>query len=810
MVAMGVVTDNFDYNSIRAKKARMGKRLNKWYIKALAIILMLASFGGGAALLVVGESIGWLLVGVSTLVLSISIYAKLELFKVPSGKTEDLNDILSHNVLANLDKMPTPKNIARVVMKTNSGKFLAYRFGISVDMLDFIATSMSDDPTKIFLAARQLREKLNAPQISGGILGVAIICCYPDYENLLSRMKLEITDLYEGIVWYNYLHGIVKNAKKKIRNGGIARDFSFGYIPTLSRFGVNISATRAGALKTQINQASHQEIITRMIETFSGGGRKNIALIGPAGSGRTTIVNAFAEELLDADSKLVPSSLKFHQVFMLDASTLISAANAPGEIEALIDRILGEAYAAKNIIIYLDNAHLFFEEGTGSVDISNLLVPVLEGGALRLIMTMDEQRFLEISARKPALTNALNKVMVAPASAEETMKVMEDAVPMLEYKYQVTYTIWGLKEAYRLSERYIHDLEMPGRALTLLEAAAKYANGGFVLAESVQAAIEQTQGVKVSVASDAGDRDKLLNLETLIHERMIDQVEAVKTVSDALRRAAAGVRNADRPIGTFLFLGPTGVGKTELAKALSEVYFGGESEIVRVDLNEYVTEGDVARLIADGATNPSSLTAQVMKQPFSVVLLDEIEKAHPLVLTTLLQMLDEGVLRDISGKEISFRDTIVVMTSNAGADVIRQTIQSGAALDKEALTNYLISSGQFKPEFLNRFDEICCFKPLGQEELLKVLDLIIAGVNKTLAPQKISVVLDDAAKQLLVSRGYDPQLGARPMRRIVQKTVENLVARYVLSGAVSSGATVPITAEMVAEQLGSVQGGAQA
>lgn len=801
MVA-GMVTDNFDYNSMRAKKARAGKRLNKWYMKFLAIVLLIASFSGGVALLVFGETIGWLLLGIFTLVLSISIYVKLELFKVPSGKTEDLNDILSHNVLANLDKMPTPKKIARAVMETNSGKFLAYRFGISVDMLDFVATSMSDDPSQIFLAARQLREKLNAPQISGGILGVAIICCYPDYENLLSRMKLEITDLYEGIVWYNYLHGIVKNAKKKIRNGGIARDFSFGYIPTLSRFGVNISAMRAGGLKTQINRASHQETIMRMIETFSGGGRKNIALIGPAGSGRTTIVNAFAEELLDADSKLVPSSLKFHQVFMLDASTLISAANAPGEIEALIDRILGEAYAAKNIIIYLDNAHLFFEEGTGSVDISNLLIPILENGALRIILTLDEQRFLEISSRKPALSNALNKIMVTPASAEETMKIMEDQVPMLEYKYHVTYTFWALKEAYRLSERYIHDLEMPGRALTLLEAAAKYTTNGFVLAESVQQAIEKTQGVKVSVANDAGDRDKLLNLETLIHERMIDQEEAVKTVSDALRRAAAGVRNSDRPIGTFLFLGPTGVGKTELAKALSEVYFGGESEIVRVDLNEYVTEADVLRLIADGASNPTSLTAQVMKQPFSVVLLDEIEKAHPLVLTTLLQMLDEGVLRDVAGREVSFRDAIVIMTSNAGADVIRQTIQSGQTLNKEALTNSLITSGQFKPEFLNRFDEICCFKPLSPEDLLKVIDLIIAGVNKTLAPQKILVVLDDQAKALLVQRGYDPQLGARPMRRIVQKTVENLVAQSVLSGTAPAGTTMTITAEMILGQLG--------
>ena len=293
------------------------------------------------------------------------------------------------------------------------------------------------------------------------------------------------------------------------------------------------------------------------------------------------------------------------------------------------------------------------------------------------------------------------------------------------------------------------------------------------------------------------DRKRLLNMEALIHQRMVNQTRAVSVVSDALRRARAGVRNQNRPIGTFLFLGPTGVGKTELSKALADVYFGGEGKIVRIDLNEYVRPEDVSRLIADGADDPASLTAQVMKQPFSVVLLDEIEKAAPEVLATLLQLLDEGILRDIKNREVSFRDAIVIATSNAGADRIREYIEHGYKLEQfeQQFTDELINSGQFRPEFLNRFDEIVLFRPFTKEELVQVLDLILEGVNATLAQQKVSVAVEYDAKLFLVERGYDPRLGARPMRRVVQKAVENTVARQMLSGSVAPGSTITVTLE---------------
>ena len=794
----------FHYDSLRAKESRIGKVFESWFIRTLMLLAVIALVAAGAYLMFVAHtSLAWLLWGLAIALCVLLIFIKYELIKPPLGPTDSLDDKLSRNVLTLLSRNPTPAEIAEIAHKTNSGNFLAVRYAITPNFLKIVVEGIPNDITPVFAKAREIQKKTGSESVSGGVLAIALIELHPNHEQMLRTMKLEVEDLYNGIVWYNYLHGLVKNARKPKHTGGIARDLAFGYTPYLRRFGRNISESRGVAIKDQVQLAQHTQIVARMIETFSKGGRQNVALIGPSGSGRSTIVTAFADELLDADTK-ISSSLKFRQIFMLDAASLIGNGGERGKLERLVPTILGEAFAAKNIIIWLDNAHLFFEDAVGSVDISNVLLPIIEAGRLRMILTMDQQRYLEISTRNPQLANALNKIMIEQSSEEETMQVMEDHVPQLEYQYNVIYTHWALKEAYRLSERYIHDIVMPGRAMKLLESSANYpVQGNFITDASVQIAIEKVYGVKMQATQDEDDKLKLLNLEELIHERMIDQVGAVKAVSDALRRSAAGVRNQNRPIGTFLFMGPTGVGKTELAKALSEVYFRGEGEMIRLDMNEFVEASDVSRLIADGSEDALSLTAQVMKHPFSVVLLDEIEKAHPQVLTTLLQMLDEGILRDNKNREVSFRDAIVIATSNAGAQKIRHFIDSGMDLNevKDELTDQLIRDGEFKPEFLNRFDEVCIFKPLEKEDLRKIVDLMIQSTNKTLEVQKIRVRLDDAAKDLLVEKGYDPKLGARPMRRIVQNTVENLVAKMVLANLAGNGDEIEINAEMIKSQL---------
>ena len=732
---MGAVDDlKFNYRSVRAAEARFGVVAEGALAASLPWVAGLLVILGAGLVLGLGMALGWLLVALAVLPYMLHMYYWGYIVALPSGRTKGVDSLLAGDVLGRLPENPTPADIAKAVGSVSSGLFMAARFGISPSLLTSLAATDTAATPALWKLADDIRQKNGLTQITGSVLSVAIVRQFAGFESILAQIHLDDKDLDKGIQWQQHLLDLVQRHSSPRRTGGIARDWSFGWIPLLERFGQNISEQigRGRTLLT-VDIGSHIEALDQLIDTFGTGGRQNAVLVGRAGAGKSTIIHAFAERLLDASAN-IPENLRFRQVFILDSAALIGAAPGRGELENLIMQVLNEAYRAKNIIICLDNAQLFFEEGVGAVDLSNVLQPILEAGNLRVILSMDEQRYLEIGQRNPGLINALNRINIAPAAQEETMVVLQEQLIATEIHRKVTYTFQALKEAYRLSERYVHELVQPGRAVKLLESAASFNESGLVTMNSVQQAIEKTLDVKVSVASSAEDKERLLNMEELIHKRMVNQTRAVSVVSDALRRARAGVRNENRPIGTFLFLGPTGVGKTELSKALADVYFGGEGKMIRVDLNEYVRSEDVVRLIADGADDPSSLTAQVMKQPFSVVLLDEIEKAAPEVLSTLLQLLDEGILRDVRNREISFRDAIVIATSNAGADRIREYIDRGLDVTQfeQQLVDELINSNQFRPEFLNRFDEIVVFRPFTKPELVQVLDLILAGVNKTL------------------------------------------------------------------------------
>lgn len=780
--------------SMRSFKARLGVAFSPAIRRLLQAVMLLLVLGG-VFLLFVTPGLGWFILAAGTAIGLMQAWADGDLAHInPAGETID--GLLDSALLGRLPHNPSPRQIADKVMQLPGGQFFAARFGIGPSFLGQLTSENPADSALVWQEAVNIRDKFRDKEISAAYVTAAIIRTIPNIETYLAQLQLSNADILNGAQWYVHIGELVKKHTQKQRTGGIARDFSFGYTPMLSRFGVNISNQVAYHGVLAVDLESHLDALNQLITYMGGGGRQNAALVGPLGAGKTTVVHAFAERIMQADAN-VPQRLKFHQVVTLEASSLISQAQGRGELEKLVNTLLMEAYHAKNIILCLDDAQLFFEEGVGSVNLSNVLLPVLEGGAIPLILGMDEQRWLQIAQQNPALVAALNRISITEASQDDTLRVMQDQIIVLEYRHKVTFMYQGLLEAYRLALRYMHDQAMPGKAIRLLETAAGHAVNGLITAQSVQKAIETTLAVKVGTANTSDERDTLLNLENLIHQRMINQSRAVQVVSDALRRARTGVRNPDRPVGTFLFLGPTGVGKTELAKSIAAVYFGGEERMIRIDLNEYVQSSDVSRLIADGATDPFSLAAQAAKQPFSVVLLDEIEKAHQDVLNTLLQVLDEGILRDIHNRQISFRDAIIVATSNAGADRVRELIGAGQQLEQfeDQFVNELIDSHQFRPEFLNRFDEIVVFRPLTQEELVQVIDLIVAGINKNLALQKISIAVADDAKKALVAAGYDARLGARPMRRIVQRTVENFIAKKMLSGAVPPGSTIQINME---------------
>lgn len=793
----------WNYNSKRAKTARFGHVFRK-YARLIVIFILLTMLIGGGYLLVLLYSFGWFVLGCASIPFVIYLWGEDELIHVPPLKNpKTVDGLLASEILGRMKSQNIDfKELGALSTKVASSQFFLVRFSISPNMVVSMAESLGNVTLEqVFEEADNLRKKYLRSEITGAMIMVAIILLHPSKEGILANVHITTDDLIAGFDWYYNIDKLIEEANKPKKTGGLARDWAFGYIPTLSMFGTNISDV-GHQMMISTDFPSRSEIVDKMIDILSSNGTQNVALIGGHGSGKTAIVQSFADRLLDGNNK-VPQNLKYHQVYVLDASRLISAASSRSNLETLIRRILIEANRAKNIILCLDNAQVFFEESAGTIDISNSIEQILETGAVRLILTMDEQKFLKISQNKPSLTNSLNRIKVAPTNFDDTMRILEDDIISIEYKRNITYTYQALKRSYDLASRYIYDIVMPGQASKLLKEAANYAVNQVVSEESIIKTVESTMNVKVGNASSVEEKEKLLHLEELIHQRMINQTKAVSAVANAIRRARSGVRNQNRPIGTFLFLGPTGVGKTELAKALSEIYFNGENNLIRIDLNEYVMAEDVNRLIASGAENPNSLTAQVMKNPFSVILLDEIEKAHPNVLTTLLQLLDEGILRDFNNREISFRDSIVIATSNAMADRIREYIERGYNLDQfeDKFVSELISNGDFKTEFLNRFDEIVIFRPLNQGELRQVIDLILKGVNKTLEPQHLFIEVDDNAKDFLVEKGYDPRLGARPMRRIVQKSVENIIAKKMLANEATPGSTLRITLEEVENSI---------
>ena len=800
----------FNYRSGRATEARFYAKYGKVVLIGCAAMMALISLLG-IVLLLSGQGLGWLILSIGMWFAVPVLWVRLRLKVLPASRQpRSINDVLSGEVLGLLPDGATPHSVMSALSDTNGAHFFAVRFGLSISHL----TEVTPDDTGLLgdVWAESLNVWMHLPDraetISSAVVIAAIIRLNPAMDDMLNNLRIDRDAIFAGVAWFEHINGLARSLGKPRLTGGIARDWSFGYIPTLEHFGVNLSAKYSNGARSMVaDLPSTREAVANMVQLLSSGARRNVALIGPLGAGKSTLVESLAETLMDSQAKL-PSSVRFNQVFMLDASAIISATRERGEIEGLVNQLLVEAFKAKNIILFLDNAELFFEDGTGSIDLSNLLQPVIEGGGLKLILAMDEQRYLQIAQIKPALANSLNRIEIKPADQEKTMRIAEERAIPLEYNSHVIFTYQSLTEAYRLASRYINDVAQPRATLQLLESSVQQAENGLVTPMSISATIEKTLGIKVggdlSYSNANAEREMLLNLESLIHQRMINQESAVRAVASALRRARAGVRNENRPIGTFLFLGPTGVGKTELAKSLAAAYFGGEDHLVRIDLNEYVRAEDVARLIADGATDPMSLSAQVQKNPFSVVLLDEIEKAHPNVLTTLLQVLDEGVLRDINNREISFRDTILIATSNAGAEQIRAYIEAGYQIEQfsQQIQDELINSGQFRPEFLNRFDEIAVFRPLTKDELVQVIDLILVGINKNLATQKVFVAVDDDAKRALVDAGYDPRLGARPMRRVVQRSVENIVAEKMLAGQLVPGSGIRLTLADIQASLG--------
>lgn len=772
-------------SSSRAKKARLAKHFHGSVWVLLLSGMLFFGIGGLASLFQDGSRrLGYVSLALALASLMVVLWYKRDLSHLPSQTpAKSLDDILEPDLLASFgrDKRISPKRAWEVAQKTWHGRFLINHLLVNQQQIGQLLSESEAEMSTLWQACQDLMASNESQELDGAVLSACLINSNELTQKYLASRNLKSEDVVETYGWLVRLSRFINQPKPYF--GGIGRDWASGFTPTLDRFGQNISRTiEAGG--GHFHTLAHDDVLDSVVHNLSQSSG-SVAIVGEVGTGKTGLAYSLAQRLLEGRDE----SLRYYQMISLDASTILSSAG--NELEKIMLTLFGEAVHAGNVIIFLDEAKLFFGSGTGAINISQILLPVLQNHSVKIIAAFTPVDFQQLKASNESLATTMAVINVTEPDKPLTMKILEDTALTIEARDRLLVSYEALMEAYQLSEQYMQDQAYPGKAINVLQQAIPYAENNVMTAVSVQTAIEKTHGVKVSKAQ-APEADALLHLEDSIHARMINQDRAVKVVASALRRGRAGVSSPNRPVGSFLFLGPTGVGKTELARSLAATYFGDERRMIRLDMTEYQNPEDVNRLLEGGGANNKSLILAIREQPFSVILLDEIEKAHPNILNLLLQMLDEGQLTDQSGKAASFKNAIIITTSNAGSAEITERVAAGDGLEtfERPLIDKLMSQGQFKPELINRFDEVVLFRPLNQAELAQVAKLMLAEVNKTLANQNVKVELTQEALDQIVRAGYDPQFGARPMRRVIQKMVENAVATRLLSNQAQAGSLI--------------------
>lgn len=539
------------------------------------------------------------------------------------------------------------------------------------------------------------------------------------------------------------------------------------------------------------------DIILQVEEILARSSKRNVILIGEPGIGKETVVYSLAEK--SAHGQL-PGPLKFKRFLELDLTSLLSSATG-GVLEERVNNLLTEISHAPDVVLYIPQIEYLATPEGGGVDITGLLLNTLKGGSLQVIGTTTKAAYRKNIEPKGAFSGSFEVVEIPEPDKNESIRIVEEAAANIEIRTKVVISYKAIERAVDLSQNYMVDRVLPGKAIDLLDEATTLSalqSEGILIPELVEQIVSQKTKTPVNLA-EGKESKKLLNLETELHKRVIGQEEAVKSISEAVRRARTLKRDTTHPIGVFLFLGPTGVGKTETSKALADVYFGSQERIVREDMSEYQEENSINRLIGappgtkgEGA---GQFTEKIRSNPFTVVLLDEIEKANPKIQQVFLPIFDEGRMEDSSGRKIIFTNTIIIATSNAGAEYIRESIQDGRSITdiKKPLLEKLQRDGIFRPEFLNRFDDIVLFKPLTKAEVKQIVGLLTTQLIHRVKKQDIDLTFDDPAIDWLATKGFDPTYGARPLRRVIQNEVESAISKRILSGEVTRGSRVAVS-----------------
>ncbi len=607
--------------------------------------------------------------------------------------------------------------------------------------------------------------------------------------------------------------------------------------------------------------------IERVIQILVRRKKNNPVLIGEAGVGKTAIVEGLAQRIVE---NRVPELLRNRRVLALDLAALVAGTKYRGQFEERLKTVLNEIMKAGDCIIFIDELHTIVGAGAaeGAIDASNMLKPALARGEIQCIGATTFEEYRRYIEKHSALERRFQPIIVEPPTVAETVKILEGLKEKYELHHNVIYTQAALEEAAYLSDRYITDRYLPDKAIDVIDEAGsrvkllrpvvnkeseeiekkiervkrlkeeavrrqefekaaelrdeqkrltdllkkkrkeweKSGNFPVVTPEDVAQVVSMWTGVPLSRIEES-ESERLLKMEEELKKRIVGQDHAIEVIAKAIRRSRAGVKDPRRPIGSFIFLGPTGVGKTELARVLARFLFGHEDALIRLDMSEYMEKFNVSRLVGAppgyvGYEEGGQLTEKVRRKPYSCVLFDEIEKAHPDVFNILLQILEDGQLTDSLGRKVNFKNTVIIMTSNIATAEIKRAQGIGFHSEEETLSyekmrDKLLTEVKrvFRPEFLNRVDEIIVFRQLGRKEMEKIVEIQVSDIRERLAEKRLDILLTEQALELLVEQGFDPEYGARPIKRTIRRLIEDPLAEEILKGRFKEGSTIVVERE---------------
>jgi len=615
----------------------------------------------------------------------------------------------------------------------------------------------------------------------------------PFLSNFLEENRIEENDLKFINDWFKQN----KNGFFELRfTGGVARDWTVGYSPVLDQFSSNMAFTPLADWQDLAHKAKKEELKKSLLQNLRG----NVLLIGAPGIGKRSMVIGLAKDLRDGKC---PYGLAYKRILQINVADIITSGKDAAGIREIFGRVLREVLIAGDVLVYFDNLALLLGggEALGRVNLIDLLTPYLQNPNFRIIASISDGDYDNYISRNVGLAQFFTSIGMQQPSQGENILILEGLALMYEASASIFFTYPALIRAIELSREYFWKEYLPLSAINFMQKVAQNASSGnkqVINKEEIEQAFAKITNIEVGEIKSE-EKIVLSNLEQVLHKKIVDQAEPIKLLSEAIRIRRAGIKSSKKPIGSFLFLGPTGVGKTETAKALAATYFNKEESMIRFDMSEYQNREDIYRFIGDPKTMvPGKLTEAVKNNPFCVILLDEFEKANKDILNLFLQILDEGFLTDAFGAKVQFHNHLIIATSNAGSDKIQAILARGGDFNKQTVNfmNYLVREHHFTPELLNRFDKVVMFKPLGREEIYQIAQMKLAKLEKELYNLKrIKLEVEDDAVLELAKLGYNPQFGARGLERTIREKVESLVAKKIIEGNIAKNKQMIISRE---------------